>query len=68
MFLEELSELFGENWSKFLTAGYQVFWKHFPAAGYLDTSFVIFIHVAEALIKDTTNKIVLSFHLLVVAI
>ena len=25
MFLEELSELFGENWSKFLTAGYPVF-------------------------------------------
>ena len=25
MFLEELSELFGENWSKFLTAGYLVF-------------------------------------------
>ena len=37
MFLEELSEPFGENWSKFLTAGYIVFWKHFPAAGYLDT-------------------------------
>ena len=36
MFLEELSELFGENWSKFLTAGYLVFWKQFPAAGYLD--------------------------------
>ena len=39
MFLEELSELFGENWSKFLTAGYLVFLKHFPAAGYLDTMF-----------------------------
>ena len=25
MFLEEFSELFGENWSKFLTAGYLVF-------------------------------------------
>ena len=25
MFLEELSELFGENWSKFLAAGYLVF-------------------------------------------
>ena len=25
MFFEELSELFGENWSKFLTAGYLVF-------------------------------------------
>ena len=25
MFLEELNELFGENWSKFLTAGYLVF-------------------------------------------
>ena len=39
MFLEELNELFGENWSKFLTAGYLVFWKQFPAAGYLDTLF-----------------------------
>ena len=38
MFLEELNELFRENWSKFLTAGYLVFWKQFPAAGYLDTS------------------------------
>ena len=36
MFLEELNELFQENWSKFLTAGYLVFWKKFPAAGYLD--------------------------------
>ena len=26
MFLEELNELFRENWSKFLTAGYLVFW------------------------------------------
>ena len=25
MFFEELSELFGENWSKFFTAGYLVF-------------------------------------------
>ena len=25
MFLEELNELFQENWSKFLTAGYLVF-------------------------------------------
>ena len=25
MFLEELSELFGENWSKFLTVGFLVF-------------------------------------------
>ena len=25
MFLEELSELVGENWSKFLTTGYLVF-------------------------------------------
>ena len=25
MFLEELSELFGENWSKFLSVGYLVF-------------------------------------------
>ena len=39
MFLEELNEPFRENWSKFLTAGYLVFWKQFPAAGYLDTSF-----------------------------
>ena len=38
MFLEELNKLFQENWSKFLTAGYLVFLKHFPAAGYLDTS------------------------------
>ena len=38
MFLEELNELFQENWSKFLTAGYLVFLKHFLAAGYLDTS------------------------------
>ena len=37
MFLEELNEPFRENWSKFLTAGYLVFWKQFPAAGYLDT-------------------------------
>ena len=37
MFLEELNELFRENWSKFLTAVYLVFWKQFPAAGYLDT-------------------------------
>ena len=39
MFLGELNEPFRENRSKFLTAGYLVFWKHFPAAGYLDTSF-----------------------------
>ena len=38
MFLEELNELFRENWSKFLTAGYLVFGQHFAAAGYLDTS------------------------------
>ena len=38
MFLEELNELFRENWSKFLTSGYLVFLKQFPAAGYLDTS------------------------------
>ena len=25
MFLEELNELYGENWAKFLTAGYLVF-------------------------------------------
>ena len=41
MFLEELNELFRENWSKFLTTGYLVFWKQFPAAGYLDTSFIL---------------------------
>ena len=39
MFLEELNELFWENWSKFLTSGYLVFWKQFLAAGYLDTSY-----------------------------
>ena len=38
LFLEELNELLRENWTKFLTAGYLVFCKHFPAAGYLDTS------------------------------
>ena len=38
MFVEELNKLFRENWSKFLTAGYLVFCKHFPAAGYLDMS------------------------------
>ena len=37
MFLEELNELFRENWSKFLTPGYLLFLKQFPAAGYLDT-------------------------------
>ena len=42
MFLEELNELFQENWSKFLTAGYLVFWKQFPAAGYLDTNNITF--------------------------
>ena len=41
MFLEELNESFRENWSKFLTAGYLVFWKQFPAAGYVDTSFFL---------------------------
>ena len=41
MFLEELNELFQENWSKFLTAGYLVFWKQFPAAWYLDTSNIL---------------------------
>ena len=40
MFLEELNEPFRENWSKFLTTGYLVFWKQFPAAGYLDTSLI----------------------------
>ena len=39
MFLEELNELFRENWSRFLIVGYLVFLKHFPAAGHLDTSF-----------------------------
>ena len=34
-----LNELFGENWSKFLTAGYLVFLTPFPAAGYLDMNF-----------------------------
>ena len=38
MLLEELNELFRENWSKFLTSGYLVFVKQFPAAGYPDTS------------------------------
>ena len=41
MFLVELNELSGENRSKFLTTGYLVFWKQFPAAGYLDTSFFL---------------------------
>ena len=36
MFLEELNELYRENWSKFLTAGYLVFCKQ--GCGYLDTS------------------------------
>ena len=35
LFLEELNELFRENWSKFRTAVYLVFCKHFPAAGVL---------------------------------
>ena len=39
MFLEQLNKLFRENWSKFLTAGYLVFCKQFPAAQYLDTSY-----------------------------
>ena len=30
IFLEELSELFGENWSKFLTAGVSSFLKALP--------------------------------------
>ena len=41
MFLEQLNEPFRENWSKFLTAGYLVFLKHFPAAGYLDRSLIL---------------------------
>ena len=43
MFLDELNELFREKWSKFLTAGYLVFCKHFPAAGYLDPSLIFFL-------------------------
>ena len=39
MFLEQLNKLFRENWSKFLTAGYLVFCKQFPAAQYLGTSY-----------------------------
>ena len=38
VFEEELNELFRENWSKFLTAVYLVFWKQFPVPGYLDTA------------------------------
>ena len=41
MFLKELNELFRENWSRFLTSGYVVFWKQFLAAEYLDTSLQI---------------------------
>ena len=41
MFLDELNELFWENWSKFMTSRYLVFWKQSQAAGYLDTSFSI---------------------------
>ena len=41
MFLKELNELFRENWSKFLTSGYVVFWKQCLSAGYLDTSLQI---------------------------
>ena len=37
MFLEELNELFREKLVK-ISAGYLVFWKQFPAAGYLDKS------------------------------
>ena len=35
----KLWELFRENWSKFLTAWYLVFWKQSPATGYLDELF-----------------------------
>ena len=40
MFLEELNELFRENWSKlhWLPGIYLVFLNQFPAAGYLDIS------------------------------
>ena len=64
MFLEELNELFRENWSKFLTAGYLVFWKQFPAdrCGYLETWYLIFIilivHITCAA-KLTKSKIIL---------
>ena len=49
MFLEELNELFRENWSKFLTAGYLVFLQTLPgcrvsrhALFYINSS--LFIH------------------------
>ena len=44
VFLEELNELFRENWSKFLTSGYLVFWKQFPAAWYLYRHFLCTKH------------------------
>ena len=55
MFSEELNELFRENWSKFLTAGYLVFWKQFPAAGYLDTSLLYCEKVNTG--NDTPNPL-----------
>ena len=59
MFLEELNELFRENWSKFLTAGYLVFWKQFAAAGYLDTSNKIRLYVIAKMRNSTCQKILL---------
>ena len=57
MFLEELNELFRENWSKFPTSGYLVFLKQFPAAGYPDT----FKHQRYAYSSDGSHS--LSFDL-----
>jgi len=37
--LRGIKRAISRKWLKFLTAGYLVFWKQFPAAGYLDTSF-----------------------------
>ena len=59
MFLEELNELLRENWSKFLTAGYLVFWKQFAAAGYLDTSNKIRLYVIAKMRNSTCQKILL---------
>ena len=47
MFLEELNELFRENWSKFLTAGY------------LDTSNKIRLYVIAKMRNSTCQKILL---------
>ena len=68
MFLVELNELSGENRSKFLTTGYLVFWKQFPAAGYLDTSLYLNVlrfvslvgGVLEKIWKDITYRILLQ--------